>query len=248
LGSLRTFAPGNADLPIGTVAEIGAHPVLAYFLVRPRPKRACGGDFPLWANSMMGGKRATPRRSGVAMPLGRCGARVASQQSPILRSGKAQNALVFCCQQALVKWPAGPRAHRFPTAQDRVRGKGHPLLARLATMLLAQSGKSQGFGDRVPKSHRSTLKPDEPKLALFFHGLSRVPFLTTPCLHSTCPSFCPSANWVCLARNPCSQWCGQVFRSMGVPPVPRNTLTGPPPTTDGNWLRLAQWAETGTAE
>ena len=31
------------------------------------------------------------------------------------------------------------------------------------TMLLAQSGKSQGFGDSVPKSHRSTLKPDEPQ-------------------------------------------------------------------------------------
>lgn len=33
-----------------------------------------------------------------------------------------------------------------------------------------------------------------------------------------------------------------------VPPVPRNTLMGPPPPNDGNWLRLAQWAETGTVE
>ena len=41
------------------------------------------------------GKRATPPVGGAAMLLGRCGAQVASQQSPILRNGKAQNTLVF---------------------------------------------------------------------------------------------------------------------------------------------------------
>jgi len=50
---------------------------------------------------------------------------------------------------------------RRPT-QKRPRPAQGRTVRLSSTMLLAQSGKSQGFGDRVPKSHRSTLKPDEP--------------------------------------------------------------------------------------
>jgi hypothetical protein len=41
-------------------------------------------------------------------------------------------------------------------------------------------------------------------LALFFQGRRRAQFVAIPYPHSTCPSFHPTRNWVCLAQQPCS--------------------------------------------
>jgi len=60
---------------------------------------------------------------------------------------------------------------RRPT-QKRPRPAQGRTVRLSSTMLLAQSGKSQGFGDRVPKSHRSTLKPDEPEVSSIKMGKS----------------------------------------------------------------------------
>ena len=68
------------------------------------------------------GKRATPPVGGAAMLLGRCGAQVASQQSPILRRGKVKNTLDFSGLQATTKrLPTGTPIPRSPKAETRER-------------------------------------------------------------------------------------------------------------------------------
>lgn len=104
--------------------------------------------------------KATPRKSGVAMPLDRCGAQVASQQSPILRNGKVQSTLALFHPQEVTKRVDGTDSPQtdpqiFYPAPERCR-------AASLSMLLAQSDKSQGFGDGVPKNHRCIQDLDEP--------------------------------------------------------------------------------------
>jgi hypothetical protein len=60
---------------------------------------------------------------------------------------------------------AGVGRVRTCLSEDKRRSEQQPVTAvGFPTMLLVQSGKCQGFGDRVPKSHRSMRKPDEPFL------------------------------------------------------------------------------------
>jgi hypothetical protein len=59
-------------------------------------------------------------------------------------------------------------------------------------------------------------------LALFFHGLSRVPFTATRYPHGTYPSFDPFPNWVCLARKRGSRDRGPGIRPLT--PDPRNLI------------------------
>jgi len=98
-------------------------------MLQARPKRSCGGDFALCANS-----------------------RVEEQPDTTVR--------VF---GAFLDGSVGTTRGPFREGWHRRKDEGILDLA-VATMLLAQSGKSQGFGDRVPKSHRSTLNPDEPNI------------------------------------------------------------------------------------
>jgi hypothetical protein len=106
-------------------------------------------------------KRATPRLGGVAMPLDRYGAAVASGQSPILCNGKITNTLVFSLVQAI---PKGPRlgSHR-PTPE----GPRHPHDGVVSFSYHAIGAKRKTFphtpASGVPESG-STLKPDEPDL------------------------------------------------------------------------------------
>jgi len=107
------------------------------------------------------------------MPLDRGGAQVASQQSPIVRRGKVKNTLAFSGLQATT----GRLAHRHGgTSIPQARDHRMVMSCRSPAMLLAQSGKSQGFGDGVPKGSRSTLKPDEPTFSGTMYGYA----LTAP--------------------------------------------------------------------
>ncbi len=87
-------------------------------MIQARPQRACGGDFPLYANSNEG-----------ILDL------AVAEDKALLRSNLSA---------AAVQWH-GDAAH-----------VGRRSLTRI--MLLAQSDKSQGFGDGVPKSCRKYAK------------------------------------------------------------------------------------------
>jgi hypothetical protein len=94
------------------------------------------------------------------MLLDRCGAQVASQQSPILRNGKIKNTLVFSLVQAI---PKGPRlgSHR-PTPE----GPGHAH-DRVVSSSYHAIGAKRKISPHTPASgvveSESTLKPDEPE-------------------------------------------------------------------------------------
>jgi len=120
----RTTEPGGRkSIAQRFIAGCRGRPLVVLHISEPqlraRLKRACAGDFSLWANSMVGRERPT-RRKPVAGLFRSVGGR-------------------------------GP-------GESRERGRSPPLAS---IMLLAQSGKPQGFGDRVPKNCRRTERPQE---------------------------------------------------------------------------------------
>jgi hypothetical protein len=68
--------------------------------------------------------------------------------------------------------------------------------------------------------------PTTALLALFCRGPSHVPFVTTPYPHSTCPSFCPARNWVCLYNgSPAGYWLATTgYRLLALSRPPRPCL------------------------
>ncbi len=65
----------------------------------------------------------------------------------------------------------------------------------------------------------TAVPPVTRKLALFFHGLSRVVFGATRYPHGTYPLFGLFQNWVCLAQKGGSRDAARRFRGMGILPM-----------------------------
>jgi hypothetical protein len=97
-------------------------------------------------------KEATPRLS-VAMLMARCGARVASQQSPTLRNGTFN--YIHCPSPASIS-AASRNKQPMGVPSRRMDGKHRTTACRRLLMLLAQCDESQGFGDGLPA--QATLK------------------------------------------------------------------------------------------
>jgi hypothetical protein len=150
-----------------------AHPVSVYSRDSGTPKAACGGDFSLCANSMIGEQYDTAVQVSWAFP----GRSVGAQAGPL--PGQSHVSLDFAFEVPRLRGPdwSFPPKGGTPNSPHQAGGAHAialgPLRDRLHKrddegildhpMLLAQSGTSQGYGDRVPKSHRGALKPDEPE-------------------------------------------------------------------------------------
>jgi hypothetical protein len=125
-------------------------------VIGARPKRAREGGFPLFANSMVERRRGDSRlcrRTGSGFVIRHAGQRLPTRQMAFAKDSGSpptgNESPVGTGTRCVVHFGR-------PTPNDSGRGPLTPI------MLLAQSGKSRGFGSRAPKGHRSTRKPDEP--------------------------------------------------------------------------------------